>query len=924
MVRDYIDDVTQRNITGVLEDANMAETENIHELKGMNTAIRQFFGNFLGPHHIDNAMAGFLGKEIRSLKIRANRRARTINDNLENLERKINKKEYDTKKMFQRREDGSITGRTLDINSAEYWRRWSDIQNNDSIRSKVMIELNPEVLFTDKHPQEKAKLMAEFEAQVPKYARSRYMDEAKEQWKNYNAQRDIFMSNNPTTEQLNNWEQENSPAYRANNLGQSNTSDNFLVSAPRTVNTEGIETGFYDKEYAEMIKNPEAKALYDAIREASVNQQEALQNFGGKFRPPELAFINQGAVALMRDGKKDEAIALMQNEAKAMFTSKMSDTFRKTDELGRFVPNLENGMHSVKSQIDFNMQKILKANPEYQAIKDLTPLTAASKNKLRAMREKAFKQASSEVERHMSLNILPAIMIANYDTEMLIEKKKSEADIALILREFDSKLKGVGGTDASNQAKVQKAKEIIQYVVYRDYYGLKEMPSDFPISFLSAEEMDEIDKKIDKGERVITVESLIGVSQRGMRDIVLGWSPTLAIRNVFQGFFSNIFKGVEALDYNLKDLQFGYKNVFTKKARDLVDYYYILGDVQHNYDQENIQKDSAKWREFTKSMALTSEVEKINQGVTLLSVFNNIKVTDSETGEKMSLYDAVQETGELDNKYTSDEFEGLSGEDLVIEALVTRVIPTAMEAHGDFHSKLFSEKFALGKLSNTFTKFIYEMTMDRFGGRRMHHERGRMVEGRFLAAVRKLSSIVINKKWANIDKESSLGKRLLEFSGKTDEITEAGARAALAESVIIASLFILSNGLRKVVCDKPECDNQAWFAVMALNSLNDVTNDLIGVTFAPYALAEKSASPVALAGTTAKFLRAGGNFALWASGSPNARYKRDTEFYDKGDLKLEQSFDSLMPVWNNLTRFQRMGSSMRNSNYLVDFMFAEE
>ena len=893
-------------------------------VKGARSAMKKWFSSVLGPQHIQNPIVQYLWKLVQKTEIIANKRARALNDKLEKLLNKV--KDFDMKNIYQRNEENRLTGRMIDELSAKYWKTANKRLDNPKKRAhrkSNFIELNPELLFDEKYADKRGEFEKVLKDQLGPRLYKRFTEEAREKWDAYNETLMAFESTSPTDKELKSWIIQNSPIERIKNLGNKkiNTSDRYLVTAPRRINLLGNETGYYDKDFHKVLNNKEAYEFYKAVRAANVRQNEALSHYEELHKPPKIGYVNKTMVELSKEGRYSEAFAIVKNEANKFGRGSLVRKGRPTEEIsGMPDARIQTQLHSLGDEIIQRRNSILEDDVEYRAL-IARPSTPEIEGKLTAIKEEAFNRASIEAEAFQSDDFIQAIALSNYDTELLIEKTKVEAEVLLASRLLYKEGSAKESNTDEGQKEVDLAVNTAKHMLNMKFYGYADKESGFTLNPITAEKLEKDLDLTDKEKVGVTEASIGNAANTAFRTIALGWHATNGVRNLFQGLISNTYKAWEGHHFNPRDLGLGYAKVFKPKSRKLIDYLYILGDVAHQHDKRTIHGDSS-WTSKLNPMVIQTEVEKINQGATAIAILEKIQVTDGK--KTISLYEAITEEGELDAKWSTSELEGLTGDDLIAEVVVTRIRPLNSEAHGDYISPLIADRSMPGKMFTTFTKYIFDMHQDRFGLRFFDGVQGRDKEGRYISVAKKLAEVLTTNDIASIDVNTPIGKMLMEYSEDNDEITEAGVRAAFSEIITILMLFGTTFFLKKAYCDTPQCKEGNWAAIASLNLLGTLGSDMISVAASPLTLLQKSGEPFAIVGMLENFSKLIGGMGLAAVGADSGFYQKDTDDYDEGTPKFYKELKSLSPLYNNvITRPMRMGKSLY-PNWLWDNFGGDE
>lgn len=911
-------EATVQNLVEVEAGRKYSEHE-FYAIENMKGA-RKYLQNTLGIHQIDNPIIQYIGKKIEDAIVRANTKARIVNEDITKLYKKLLDTNFDTNVFYQRGTDGLPTGRMVDRFSAKYFKdkkffrnkynKDANLYKNEvNKRKSNSIDFNPTILFEleESDPQRQA-LEKELYDMLGSYTYSMYYKEARELYDTYKTTEEVYLANKmPTPSEYEQWKIDNSPVYRLQNITNGIThegkdsdiirgTDRFLVNVPRRYNKNGKDLGWYDPAFDKVQASQPAMDFYAKTRKAFIDNEMALHNYNSKFKPPTLGFVNKTNMELAKAGKYSELSKSMWDSFSNKYI-KSPVTVRKmaTDPItGEQKPVLTTELHSIPDEIRRRAKSIYINNPRYKAL-DINE--GDDKKEMAALRALAYKQAAREVEADYSGNFLHSITLANYSTSLFIEKSNIETEVNLAgnLVRADKLKYPFSKADGFNTAK-KITESALQHHLNVDFYAIpdEEVPEFLHPDKAKAQALADKgetlkDKEAEKGT---TVENILKGMMGVARFTTLGFSPILASINVGQAGVSNLIKGIEGHYYTIPHLVSSYKDILLKKNRNLVDRLYIVGDVAYQYDKSNLHNVESDTRRLH-PMYMQTSAEKINQGAVAIAILKGLTVRNTKTGKETSVYNALDDNAELSGDWYSDEFK-VSGQEVLIQATTRKIRPANRQASGDYINPLLIERNQWGKLGLLFRKYLPEMILDRFGERRKSLAENREVIGRFRA----------------------LGMALHKYSTgrktEVDKLELQGAKAAAFEVALILAMQGLFLGLRVMLCDTMECKEKKGLTLVALNYLGRLSGDIISVAN-PLEFASTIGSPFTIESMVVNYLDAFNNLASYIlPGGDSGEYKADTDYYEKGDPKFLRSFEKLLPIYKtNYIRTQQMSNKLQ-------------
>jgi hypothetical protein len=889
------------------------DTDTLTTINNLENWFTRAAQNVLGLHHIDNPIFQYLNTLIDVANSKAKSIAFSINSNIESLYKKLDAEGFDITNFYQK-VNGISNGRMTDVFSAEWWKSKRDILKNPNKRANMTISFDPRILFDlNKKDPDRIAHEKELKDNLGADTYKVYYKEAKTKYKEYNQALRAAKAFKDA-EGLRQWELSNSPVKRIENFakkgkGVNRGNDTYLVTVPRKIAKNGEATGFFDSNFDAIQNNPTALALHKLIKNAHIEQQIALHNYEEKFKPPTFGYVGKNYKELAKEGRIKEAGDLLYEAATKTYgrQSLLSKDTPIDDITGKAQPRLATELRSIPDEIRHRATKILEKNEEYMELKGSTFST--DKQKAAQIREEAYKEASKAVDRDKSDNFLESIALANYATISLIERKKIETEVNVIMNYLQDNLTtSTDQTDGQFKKAKRIAMDALTHYTNTAFYKIADQEAPMILNEEKRKKLKEAktsQERIDIAEEGVTDRTIGNAMLRVSRFTVLGFSPINAMRNLAQGGFSNLFKAIEGKYFNVEDLIEGYMESLKKSNRDLLIQLDVMGDLGHQFENKNIHETDGTLRKVMNPMTIHTEVEKTNQGAIALAMLKNYMVFDTETGEEVSMLDAIRksENYQLEDRYASKDFGGKKGVDLQSTFVIRKIRQVAMQAHGDYFSKYNLERNTGGKMFTMFFKYFPEIFMDIWGTRKENYIEGAAREGRFIS-LHKMLNAQINGTWDDLD-----------------EVTLANKRVAIAQAATIMGLFITFAAAAKLSCDEPECKEQHPGIIFGLNFLGSITDDVMSVAN-PLEPINKIANPIAAQSTVKKFGTFAMDFMTWlVPGGEEGLYKTDTEFNDEGDIKWVESGKKTLPIWGStFMKGRRMSTELYRDSFLHNFI----
>tara|TARA_R110000851_G_scaffold160786_1_gene304094 strand:- start:16770 stop:20456 length:3687 start_codon:yes stop_codon:yes gene_type:complete len=920
-----------RDIQYILNKDNMEKSfgvslkdDVINQVQNLKTALARSVAGVLGTHHIDNPIIQYIDKTIRKSAIESHSKATVYNDKIAALYRETISSGFDMIFMNQKNADGIPTGRVTGEFTPEYYEQEKNLKNKRQLRKRFMHTLDPTILFDLKASDPKRKaLQAELKADLGDYMYGVYLKEAKSRYTEYKEHSKFIEEGNWSTEQKEKWEIENSPIARMSMVNKTTKSraadvvgtDKFLVLVPKRVDSHGKDSPYYDKNYEKIAANPKALELYGAIRQAHINFNMALDNFDEKFKPPVLGYIGRNVEENIAKGEFKEAGIQM---ARSAITNTTRDSLKARripiDPITKeYRPEIQLEMHSIPDEIERRLSDLVKHDPDYKAL-----IAEGDLYEAQELKKDYYIRIAKEVDADRSDNFLDSIVLTNYATSTMVDKRAIEAKVVLAANVMKENVIGNKDDVDAYKGLEQLMDETLKNLLDKEFYnvanqettpGLK-VSKEKGIEIVNSEdfEVDSEGNKIFKEERGLSVRSGTNTLRKTARLVMLSFSPITSLKNGIQGALMAGLKAAEGRYFNPVDLARGYVDIASAKNRKLLDQYYVVGDVGFGYNKRSIHQESYL-RKVIQPMFLQTTVEKINQGSVTLAILNNVKVTNSKTKETIPLLDAMTDTWELGDEWSAEMNGKRKGLDLMSEVITTRVQQVNMQASGDYLSALGTERKWYGQTLMTFFKFAPEMIADNWGNKKMNYIEGRETHGRIRSTIQNVYDYTVN------------GNR--DVFKDDDAVAEAKGTAYMA--IVGLSLYAGTSLMFKALCDSPQCKKDRGMHMLLLNTLGQVTGEF-SQQVSGLGIMEKMSSPFVAESLLNNWYDLVTNTLDAAiPGGKSGRYKTTTLDHRKGTLRLWNPLVKSTPlVSTTFGRYQSLSRPAQESGFTMFGAFAED
>jgi hypothetical protein len=574
--------------------------------------------------------------------------------------------------------------------------------------------------------------------------------------------------------------------------------DRFIVIVPKKYDSKGKPLNLYDKNYETIKNDPIAFAFYE---EAAKIVDDAYNNFNdSSLSRFTLAHVESGMIQEMHQlGIKDFA----KDAAINYFTSANNKEKVIDPITGKEVKKVEKSVITLAEAIEVEYKRrrdLLKAQKINLTAKDEAILfTEASNYIMSGDKGDIFMALNSLNLASMTYSykaaIQPEIDLAmHYLDEMagltgrqrmiaeLEDEKKKPNPNKFIIEKLELALKNTGNNvklkDITEQD-VQNAKDMINYFVDKEYYDLGGEDRSFrkgrkfytkkekeELLLLKQEldvlkskggnqsKIDTIETRINSLGRYISVDKMVQSLIDSLRFTALSWNLPSFLANLLQGNVANLIESVRGENFTTSGLKQATGLLFSERGKfdNIVKNYAILGDIMYDFAHKNPfeEKKSSLGNaaRFIKPMEGNKFVETVNQGQVMVAMMLHHKVKDVDTGEEISFWDAVDESGKLILKSDGTDkysFNGKTGDE-AITGITLKVRNQLTAIHGDYTNPKLVQKYATGRALILFKTWFFDPFMARFGPKRWDYISQSYKQGRYITTLQAIREFGLNYK----------------------------------------------------------------------------------------------------------------------------------------------------------------------------------
>jgi hypothetical protein len=595
---------------------------------------------------------------------------------------------------------------------------------------------------------------------------------------------------------------------------------------------------------------------------------------------------------------------VVSKSLKQLFTADVYTNQRLVNELGEIddgLPILYVGSLQNEGRVDFlnkelNALKLKKAQGKISH-KDYL----AERNKLKGyLKIEENKLKSSEIEGDLVKNLLVfAGMAEKYKVMSGIESKlQAIAKIAEERKYYETDSLGNKLISKSSKTAGKEGEAVVKRP--EDVLATKRLKKWFQMVFYNNQEMDRSTFAMVT-KRIQNLTSLKGVGFNifgNFNNYVMGrinnsieaagglyYDKTVANRAVLEynkDYLPGVFKG-------LGDFSEGYyKDVKSySKYEALVHMFRMV----KKYQEDSGKVDIVKW-----GYLMTEGAEYNVQSKTGIAILMTKQLTNSKTGETLSIYDAFDFDPNTGKAFLKEGFE-LSDPDRY--SITNYILEVNKQIHGNYawEDRMVIQEHWLGQLAAQFHKWIYPAYKARFKERYLDANLGEL-EGRYRTVWNFL-------KYAK-ESEGNILEKLRDGWKGLDEIQVKNMYKNIAELAFFAASFALY-GVFKALADGADDEDKTlkrWLHFLEFQQTRQM-QEIVTLAPIPFGLKEKyqlAKSPIAILTTLKDF----GEAIKATLDLPFPPY--DKNYYEKGvykgQLKAGKEWKDIIPAMNVLNKWE--------------------
>jgi len=835
----------------LLKDAqsNLKATINKEDLFSLRSTLSWFSKMFQSIAKIDNPIIAHIMSLINDANSKADIQAISESKKLAQAFKDLKTTGFDENVFWQVTDDGAVTGKL----THEYSSKYDSLEKSAKWSDRAFIKYKKETILLDpnKSITQRDVYIKELSAELGAEKAEEMVDLSAKKWKEFSKIRNEYfiatygqtfkereatlksnLKNKPNSataigemDEFKRWGEENNPISAINQMNSvksyskiqaSSLAKEFVVAAPKKfkVNKTGTameDTGNYDSNYATIQGNTEAKVLYDMAsditKSAKANfQDDSMSDYalGGVSRDLADSWRESGVSKVTTRKTSDN---LMSKFTTNYATQTVEDPISGTE-----IKTIKKGITTLESQINTEF-KFLKE--QKYGDKKINPI----------QRQELYAEASRTVMKEDKADLFMALNNLNLASLSYSYKSaiKPSIDTALNLA------KGIkAGTTRDGRAVMQKDVETMmkmtEYFVNSELYN--ETPGDRTYKIMDKKFYTQ-EEKIKRNviqDRIASLDpdtqkDLIAVEQNKLnalgsnvtigsvvdgisslaRYAMIGWGFQASIVNALQGQTANMIMSAANDQYDFNHLTDAYKimrpgSPYRAKVENLISNYSLLGDIMYDFNKTSpftkSKTKTGKLMEALKPFQPTKVTEKGNQGAVMIAVMLKAKVRNKTTGEVLSMWEAVDDSGKLTDNF---EYEGSTGDDAIV-AKVREIRELITAIHGDYiNPKMIQSEF-MGRAATMFKSWFYDPFMVRFGTEKFNYITNTTTKGRFITAFENGRKYKLNIK----------AYREAMANGEFSEVDAENMRTFLAEVKAVVAVMFARMLAKWALCDEKE------------------------------------------------------------------------------------------------------------------------
>jgi len=882
-------------------------------------------------NRVGQALGQFIHKTVNEANSRAFIEAKIRSRDLAEVYKTVKDSGFDLNNFYQKDSNGNRTGRLIHKFSNQFFKSLKSIKSNIKKYKNDILFLNPAKLF-ESTELEKETFKLEVIKHLGEVSAEKYIKKAEDKWNEYKDIREEFIkqefgTTNLNTEQkdvLKEWEIDNSPIEYINTIQTTKETklsdirgkETFIESIPKRVYKNGKETGYYDNSFNDIEANESAYELYNIAEEITNNTQSAY-NYSG-FTSTSLAYLEKSLIEQWNgSGASNFLTKNVYNSLVKSLTTQEATAEEIDPTTGKPKKTIKGTLVSIDQKIQTRFNEIIKE--EFGSFKEST----------QDQREYAMNKASDEVFSSTKDNLFMALNMMNLSSLSIQHKHNIEDLVNLAVTYLPNSTVNTGNDyiDGAGNPVAQKyitnMQEMVDHFLNMTYYSegkrdvsstwftartreeklrAKDINEKLTDQTLPPEERNNLEGELASMGAKVTTNILARKVLDFIRIKGLGWNIPAGLANLVYGKVTNLMKALDGRLFNAKELGQAERLIITqnKKFNHTVENYSILGDILFEFEENNKFEEKKNWFfraiKSLKPYAIQTGTEKMNQGTVMIAMMLREKVKNTETGEEISMWEAISEEGKLSDEWI---INGKKGRDAVVD-LVSRIKSQVEEIHGDYSNPLMLKNSLAGQAIGMFKMWFFEAFHNRFGKERPDYIRGITTKGRYRTMARLL--------------KETKGKFWKIYSAyKNNELTEVDAanmRVNMIELVAMIFSLVTAGLLKNGICgDDKDCKSANSAQLFTLNMSKRLSNE---ITFYlnPREWKNFITNPTAAAnilGDMANLVETLG--IMIDDDQENDHYQRG--FYE-GKHKLDVWVEKQLPFINQMQRVKKYGHEFLN------------
>lgn len=728
---------------------------------------------------------------------------------------------------------------------------------------------------------------------------------------------------------------------------------------PRRTYTTGKSTEFYDSKFHEITQNPDLLEAYQELESLLIELRSYLpRNMGEGITFNSIPYITMGLVdEMMNSGLSNVLPKFWQKLLSDVTISTENNivSYNSVSPDGTITPKVS--VKNIRYYENMVEDYVLKKLQSFLLAKNL-PLTTIdlykeqkldslnNPNLVKEIQEfikKAREEASKELVDSMNFDLANILKV--YSAAVLTYRAKTKIEAkAIAMRNYLASAAELETTPAGTPkvttrgTPITKAHGLTNLLEAVDYHirvmfgHEKADPEWITKKKVKTEEEKELESVIDEKIKQLDEEFARGeineqdylvqrvalseekyslgrnISGANIVDLVnsyirlkgLGWNAIAPIANINVAFFANMMEASREKYLTPNDLRRGYTLFFSDRAK-VKNLFKKLGALQ-TVQNEIYAKIGTSNTGILHPMYLTESAEFFNQAPLVVGFFLNTEI--EVNGEKMSLYDAFDEDGNLKYPESSIKFTAQKDQKVKFSLVLAKARADWLiqRVHGNYdpESPIKANSKVLYRSLLVFRKWIINSFYNRIQGEQHQWVMNDIEKGRWRSYGAFFNEYGF---FGGILTMTLATTKALLFSkekfGRLNELDAANMRANIKELVFLAYLTLIAAllyGMMKADDDDEEKPDKLIYALtFTVNILGRLTRDIT-----LYADAEQFQSmlrdPVPIWGLTVDITQAIHNTFTLIEGKPEEL--SDKQWENKVD-RIIKHYRSFLPYGFN-------------------------